>query len=584
MQNVKHNMLIALFVMIAAGFKCPDKAQLNFFLSDKINANFLNDYVEYKKANKEGDMASFCESKRKKIERNKKEGAQTEYLIKVCMNTKEYSSSLRSQFLSMNMSGDNDKKFNPVIKHMEMSTFSIIVKITLGSDNYVLKIGRDHLKLPGTAEEKKKEILESEPKSDSELKFKNVIKSEIDSAIDSKCTMIEEVKVIKELEKENYESASKMFIERCIIEFDNPTKFDSPQNLDNLLNFYDQKSNILVMMDGGKTLEDFLQHDEQNHLGLEKRKKLYQRFFEILKEMEKQKISLCDFKPDNILFDKDNIQTIKLIDFGAVKFNNEVCEMMTSMYAPPEGYNAYQLKYLFEHSKLEFMKPSSSTYRKAVIDKIIDNLKKNKKKFKDLEKKYTDLKKLESKLQNKESDDARKKIKEALTKVWTEIEKNQEYYIDLDQTPIEIINSKKFDIFTLGVVILEIELRNFKKLCNDDTPRKKFENAYQQLAQSGKNIIKKNNNNKYQEVLALSRNIPSLENRKLHIRNALVSVDKYIVEAKDINDNLFTQIRDYVLVDKLERPELDDFQTKIVDIYLPKQKKQCIDVKRNIII
>ena len=545
MQNVKHNMLIALFVMIAAGFKCPEKAQLDLFLSGGIDKEFFDKYRKSKKSNKKKDMASFCESQRKEIEKNNPEveiKQQTEYLIRICMNSNEYSLDLKTNFLNMNVSGDEDNKFNPVIKHMEMSTFSIIVKITLGLENYVLKIGRDHLRLPD---------------------YKIVSEEENEKILESNHMMKKEVDIINEFKNDEYRLASEMFIERCIIEFGQ------------------EKSSIVVMKDGEQTLKDFLdlenKEDEQNYLKPEDRKKLYQRFFKILEVMEEKKISLCDFKPDNTLFDKEKIDEIKLIDFGAVKFNNEACKVITSIYAPPEANQNYYESLLIEENKNKFWDLNNGEYRNKIINEIIKYLdKKNcpkkcigltsyKEKYTNLQKSESNLKKQDknSELSNERLNEVYNKFKEDLNQAWDDIKENDEYHKYLDSPRIEEnTNSEEFDIFSLGIVIFEIELKNYKKLCKEDESRKAFIDAYKQLMKSGKDFFKKEEDTSIDTKQPYQvKNVPSMEIRRIKIRDAFNRVYKHI--PLNVRKLLYDIIYNKVLIDRPARLKLAEFKEQV---------------------
>lgn len=141
----------------------------------------------------------------------------------------------------------------------------------------------------------------------------------------------------------------------------------------------------------------------------------------------------------------------------------------------------------------------------------------------------------------------------------------------MDKLPIESIDSKKYDIFSLGIVILEIELTNYKKLCKDDVNiREKFENAYEEL-------VNLNENGVYNtpETIRLSSsahiNIPTISVRKEQANKALELVSQYISENLK---SLFAYIVNHILVDKSNRPELADFETKVSE-YLEHQQDQC---------
>ena len=579
MQNVKHNMLIALFVMIAAGFECPGKDQLDFFLSGGINKDFFVEYTKYKEANKKRNMASFCESKKKEMTEENPQTTYTTYLKTVC-KTNEASLNQNGQLVDKNKKENGDTKFKPVITDIEMSIFSIIVRITLKSESYALKIGLDHVN------------------NLDDGSLTEISRKELNSAASKfKKTIQKEVNVIEKLKEENYKSISELFIERCIIYFDN------------------QKSNIVVKKDSGRKLGDFIQlkdrNNKQNYLTPADRKELYKRFLYILKEMEKKKISLCAFNPNNILFDKENYENTKLFDFVAVKFNNEVCDFTSSKYAPPEGDRYYLSSFIVKNER-KFLIPSAPEYRRTVINKIINingreekniftelrdvesELEKRKSAYNELNSELSEIKSnfqnmrpylnaiksklenekfdlqdmnsnfkiIESKLENMENglkvtkqrayDSYLQKLNE-FTKhsiiVWSEIERNKEYHKFLDQPPVEEnTDSKKFDIFSLGVVIIEFELINYKRLCDKADIRVQIGEAYNY-------------------------------DFKGKINYSIEFVDRYMSE--DLK-NLFSYIGDHVFDYKSKRPELDDFEKK-VEKALNSPNERC-SVEKNKII
>jgi len=237
---------------------------------------------------------------------------------------------------------------------------------------------------------------------------------------------------------------------------------------------------------GGDTLEDYyekLETGEAEILSEENKNKLFKRLAYMVEMLGKHGLTYCDLKPDNIVFDPNNIDQTRLIDFGSVIESKKQCVFSTANYSAPEYYSDRRHYNAVTRSKKFFTTGINDEtkfdeldkYRQCFLNKI-ETYKKEKAKYvatddraKRLTEKidsYANLSKFISNYLNQIQlgSEVNPLYEKSLDKIFVNAySANCIKKLDLYDYSNESNNTSNFDIFNLGVILHEYELTNIIK-------------------------------------------------------------------------------------------------------------------------
>lgn len=143
---------------------------------------------------------------------------------------------------------------------------------------------------------------------------------------------------------EGHEKEYKKGIERFLAEAKNTSKFAKNENIVNIQTFFELNNTAYIIMEylEGCSLSKYLE-DNDNKMDSEIAVNVLLSVISALKEVHKSKILHRDISPSNIFLCKNG--TVKLIDFGAAKFDEKDDDLAFDIelkpgYAPPEQYQS----------------------------------------------------------------------------------------------------------------------------------------------------------------------------------------------------------------------------------------------------
>ena len=347
MQNIKHIILIALFVITDASLDCSKiPTQFLFFLKPaRMNKKIIVEYEKHIKIKNSNNMVTFCKTMKDEMLKEKPEENLTldkEYLIKICKSKETFDDKIKKEFMEK-------ENIDPLIKHMEITNLSVIVKLSNNKDNnYLFRIGKKHLYMDNNEEENFKQEIEASAYY-MEKNVENLIKitngnNEIKNLFDNSCV-----------------NSSKPYNLAVVV-----TKGGINTVRDALL---EEKKN-------GETDIYQKKNGETDIYQKENRKLLYIEFFKLLRLMETNNISFCNFKPDNMFFYQ---KKVILTDFAGLEFNNGACEFITDRYAPPETKENYEKSFnkLLEEEKQDHDQKTNITKQELIYKLLVGNYLKN---------------------------------------------------------------------------------------------------------------------------------------------------------------------------------------------------------------
>ena len=573
MKKVAFNIFFFFFFFIKNEFICPEAAQIPLKNLMHINTKFLSEYLNYKKTNKHAvNLQNYCNDFHDRLTRHisnlssevsflerqstseslainknrlKKDiSLFEEFVIKICMNSEEYSEELKEMFLSGKKADFNVDQFQPIITDFILATIALIVKVSINNQKVVFKLPLSYLQNGG-----------SSSGSSGKLKLINN-KTILQSSIELK----NEVRIMNKFDE--YNISKGYFVDYCSNE-----KYGYPNN-------------FVVMKDGGNTLFDYMNKLFKNQiepLASEERSHLYLRLVHLFKKFKELNISICDLKPDNILFDPNNIIDTELIDFGAVKFENKRCDIHSIHYAPPEINKSHFLLLVIELNRKEFTNGENWEFKYNIITLLINRLTselnrrwtfkdyfntgkyQRSNKVRQLLKLATDVKEM---IDRKEEFNI-KEYNNILNELWSQTMKEKERYIRLYTEPEPKLpnNSHNFDIFTIGVTIFEFELLNCFKSLNKVKPEKI--NDSQELFLLFSKIRKEFNLGYYTSPVLKKIGFPPNHYHMDWHKAKLSKLIAYFQHAPGCNKHLLEYINNFILIEESLRMPLEGLEEAI---------------------
>lgn len=461
-------LLYAFFIIKMFSF-CPSPMDLPLNVLNPINTEFVDSYLAFKsEKNGKVALADFCLHQAKRlldketsssmsssdidsvttaaetldISYNKLSQEFWVYAIKLCMNEQIYSEEFKNKFINLAQIKDEGSPFDPVVFDIFFATKSLMVRVKANATDYILKLPLSYLDSSPLPPRTSRNILLTR---DTKTIERSIHANE------------KELNIVRSLEYIPY--SKEMFIETC-------------ETLHNHL------PKALVMYYGGGTLMDYILRSQLSlkNVTIIERFQLYLILISMLEQFNKDKISICDLKPDNILFDKNNIYATKLIDFESLTVNTSPCLVFTRYYAPPEINPAHYRYIATALNKKEFIYGKNMTFKKKLLASIINNSMTQitigmqikswvcvncRHNLNRLHLNVSNGLKLLKKFNSPSGYDNEETIK-ILTDIWTQIESKLPEYESLITKPSLSVprNSLKFDVFSLGVIIFEIEVFN----------------------------------------------------------------------------------------------------------------------------
>ena len=128
----------------------------------------------------------------------------------------------------------------------------------------------------------------------------------------------------------------------------------------------------VVMEFGGETLKSLIEDVKQNKrsISFDESIEIYLQIAYSIANLNENKVTYCDLKPENIVIGNEEVINPKLIDFGALVFDEARCKSSTIVYAPPEfKYNAYLIE-LLEKNKAMFMDKEANPIKNYLISRM----------------------------------------------------------------------------------------------------------------------------------------------------------------------------------------------------------------------
>ena len=243
------------------------------------------------------------------------------YGLKICYNLHginlENINKLRTQ---SPRTADNQPHLSLLIEQLINSNETIILKLATGNDKYAVKFDLSDKNLLYYENEVARQLYDQ---SSQKLHAKSIVKPSLIFSAPS--YMLYYNMFVKSKAPKAPKDPKDAFIDICLY---------SPLD-------FDESSKTLVMEFGGDTYWKYLSSIMQSQGTVEYKARLthYERFAELLSVLNDKDILYCDFKPENVVFNPDNLDKVKLIDLGSVKFGKQPCTTQTILYSPPEMSN-----------------------------------------------------------------------------------------------------------------------------------------------------------------------------------------------------------------------------------------------------
>ena len=478
---------IILFKTLYQSLKCPNVLQLKLHIIKEAVSVLSKDYKDAKKIEGQSyNMAQYCLDFYQKLTKDKwinkivsaKSRRQTAFdlsikentLIKNCMNSNFFDHTVAYKFAIEGLRFNDLKStspYKPYIEDIFYGSFSAVVVVSFNGQKLAIKVPSSENTATSKSIDLQTYNTVSTVKRLSE--DSSVSSSHFDSHINQSARSIIHENIMIALLRTK-PAVQKYFINTCYSQ----------------VNKYPE--DIVVMEYGGKTLFDYyvsLTHEKTAIIDFEDKIIFYRRLFKIFLDLELNNISYCDFKPENLLFDQKDLENTRLIDIGSISKSSDKCKAATSVYAPPEyfrdrrNYNNYMKVrnvLLYDNDVNEQL---SIIYRfigyiKMKIQLLDDHIKKSKiTSFSEAEyqariirltKMQYNWEKIAHILYSKETNDFdNKDLMHKLEKEFDNffiVNGFSRYILETDKNKIK--NSKGFDVYSLGVLVMEFELYYLK--------------------------------------------------------------------------------------------------------------------------